>query len=352
MHRNSQDFITAAGATPLALVLCLAWVVGCGGGEGGSTSPAGGPSAIDGGNGQAHEVPSDQRMVETAGECAAGTKVGEFKVELHPDDNTEDDEDRSSTAVDGNVGDRVAPSSIREVLAEEAGCAMVRPYRPFCDPGCGPNQTCNLENVCEPAPRNQDLGTVYVRGLEADVAMDPIPPGNTYFDTKLPHPGFLPGAEILMDSRGGVIADLMLEGEGVTPLIESGTGFSIARDSPVNMSWEPDASSEHSRIRATLSIDQHGVLPATIVCHFADEGSAVVPASLVNMLLDAGVTGFSTGTLTRETVDSQETESGCVEFRVASPINVDIDVEGHTACDEANPCPEGQICSIFINTCV
>ena len=53
------------------------------------------------------------------------------------------------------------------------------------------------------------LGSLLIWGLVQPVTLQPLQPGNTYFFTRLPHPGFLPGAIIqLLTSSDGYLGAL------------------------------------------------------------------------------------------------------------------------------------------------
>ncbi|MCA9706751.1 MAG: hypothetical protein KDK70_12945, partial [Myxococcales bacterium] len=106
-----------------------------------------------------------------------------------------------------------------------------------------------------------------------------------------------------------------------------------------------------AHVRIEINIDQHGISPATLVCDVPDTGSYSVPATLVDALLQAGVSGFPSANLYRQTIDSTQGPTGCVELRIRGRTPTAVEVEGHTACNVPEDCPPGQTCNIVIQTC-
>jgi hypothetical protein len=89
-----------------------------------------------------------------------------------------------------------------------------------------------------------------------------------------------------------------------------------------------------------------------VVCVFEDDGTGVVPASMVTALVDAGVSGFPSGSLTRQTSDRVDIDGACMDFTVASPRRQEeVRVEGFTPCDDPSDCPPGQECNLEIELC-
>ena len=73
---------------------------------------------------------------------------------------------------------------------------------------------------------------------------------------------------------------------------------------------------------------------------------------MVTALVDAGVSGFPTGSLSRQTADSVTVDGECMDFVVSSPRRAkEVRVEGFTPCDEPSDCPPGQECNFEIELC-
>jgi hypothetical protein len=67
--------------------------------------------------------------------------------------------------------------------------------------------------------------------------------------------------------------------------------------------------------------------------------------------MDAGVSGFPNGKLTRRTADSALLEQGCVDLVVGSPRVADVSIAGYTPCNASAECPPGQSCNAALQRC-
>ena len=68
-------------------------------------------------------------------------------------------------------------------------------------------------------------------------------------------------------------------------------------------------------------------------------------------LVDAGVTGFPSGSLERRTADRAEAGAGCLDLAVSIPLDVPVDVVGYTPCVSDEDCPEGMECNEELQIC-
>ncbi len=285
--------------------------------------------------------PAPERPVELAGPCPDQDRAGRFQVTLQPD----------LSLIDGHVGDSVWPAEVREPVASEGGCMLLRKRFPFCDPACTSGSTCDHDGSCIAEPRNQDVGVARIWGLAEHVAMEPVVPGNRYFHARLPHPGFDPDAAVHLDSSGGY-AELRLEGRGVPPLTRPDAPIVVREGSPVALDWDAAAAVDGARIDLEFTIDQHGTSPLLLRCTFDDDGAAEVPAALIDQMMSAGISGYPNGSLARATVDSMETGDTCTELRVQSTVRLSVAVDGHTPCASDDDCPDPQTCDIPNQTCI
>lgn len=285
-------------------------------GDAGGDAEPGGGDAGDGG------------PAGLAGPCDPSERAGGFAIEHGSD----------FSHVTGAVADGVVPEAAPIELLSAGGCRLVRKTYFVCDPACGAGTTCGPGGACVVWPENVDVGTVVVEGLLAPVSMTPTAVGKTYFATGLPHPPFEPGAEIALSAGGGGHGAFAIESAGVDPLERGEAEWTVAAGQDLVVTWAPGTVSEAS-IALSLGVDQHGLSPGAITCEAPDTGSLVVPASLVDALLDLGVSGFPTGSLARETVDSTDTSLGCVDLRVRSGGSVPVTLLGG-ADPEPEPEPE------------
>lgn len=294
------------------------------------------------------EVPpvvGDPLTVDLAGECPLSNRWGDFAVSVYD----------IYSIVAGDVANGVVPITVLEEVGRDGTCVLLRRNNPFCDPPCASDQTCDFDGTCVPYPENQDLGTVTIGGLEADVIMQPIQPGNNYFNTQMPHPAFTPGSLIELTTGCGVYDQVVLHGVGVEPVTLTSPDWVVRDGEDLPISWNaptvPINPGQHVQVR--LNIDQHGNTPVQMFCSFPDTGTASLPASLVDQLMAFGVTGFPNATLTRRTVDSATLSSGgCIDFSITSPVDPNVLVDGFIPCiPGGNTCPTGMTCDPYIGLC-
>jgi hypothetical protein len=175
--------------------------------------------------------------------------------------------------------------------------------------------------------------------------------GRQYFDTTLPHPAFEPGAAITLTATGAEVSSFTLYGQGVDPLHVPSDGWLVSRGEPLVIAWTPGPT-QNATMVATFNVDQHGTSPGSIYCEMEDTGTLEIPASMIDTLLDMGISGFATGSLERRTVDSVNLTTGCVELIVRSSQVIEVNVASHTPCNGPTDCPTGMQCDLAINTCI
>ncbi len=280
-----------------------------------------GPSPSDGPNPPPDNPDPGDNLADCQGAtsgttCAAGEKIGSFSV-MH---------EEGYSVLSGEVADGVVPATILQKVSESGDCVLLWEVAPICEPSCSPGTTCNYDGTCIPYPSSLSVGTVVVKGLSERVTMEPSVPGNTYLDNPLPHPAFDSDACVELIAEGGDIAGFTLHGFGVTPLEILDESWVLRYDQPLTVSWTPSGDDEGS-IVLTISIDQEEIWPVRLVCEAEDNGSFTVPAEMVNALMDFGYTDFAKADIYRQTVEATETVYGCVEFKVASHREVDLQVE-------------------------
>jgi len=276
------------------------------------------------------------------GACPLAERVGGFVV-----DSTLD-----YAFVDGSVSNAVLPVSVLTPMASAGDCTILRRENPFCDPGCGPAETCDLSGTCVPYPVTQNVGDVSVFGLSEAVTMAPRAPGFAYFNTSIDNPPWTPGDRLRLDAEGGAERPAFtLDAVAPESLTLDEPLWTILRDQPLVVTWTP--SSGPTEVLLTLRIDQHGTTPSTLECRFPDApGRGEISADLLSSLVSLGLTGFPAGELVRRTVDRATLDVGaCVEFVAASSRVPDIVIEGYTPCRTDAQCPPPQTCNELLERC-
>lgn len=273
--------------------------------------------------------------------CALDKRVGGFEVVMN--------EDVGYTAVAGSVKNGLVPGQVPTVALAEGGCKVLHRPRLFCDPPCDSASTCGTGGACVAAPVGQDVGTVTIRGLNKLVEIVATQPGNTYFYTRLTHPGFAPGDVIQLLSTAGYLGKLELYGIGVAEITPQ--KIVLTQGQSATVTWDVPPAGARSQVHVDLNIDQHGLSPANVVCDFPDTGSGTIPAAVVDGLIAAGVTGFPSGNVTRRTLDSVVVGDQCADFAVAALHTATIEVTNFIPCTSQANCPEGTTCNLTVQQC-
>jgi hypothetical protein len=254
------------------------------------------------------------------------------------------------SAVGGAVANGVLPAAVLTEAGREGDCALWRRENPFCDPACDAGEACDFDGSCISYPENQDLGRVRVAGLNEAVFMDAVQPGNSYYDPDLPQPVVSPDRLVELTTGGGAFSAFTLHGVGAESLTLEPSEWVIG-GGVLSLQWAPPVGLGRSEIFLRLTVDQHGLTPLSLECVLPDSGSAEIPASLVDPLLQAGVSGYPNALVSRRTMDRIELEEGCVDLSVSFDVAPEVAVEGHVPCDSHDDCPFGTRCNFALETC-
>ena len=95
-----------------------------------------------------------------------------------------------------------------------------------------------------------------------------------------------------------------------------------------------------------MDISHHGGFKGLITCDTEDAGSLDVPPALVDRLLNLGVAGYPTVTVTRKTTAHARLSPGRVALNVIAERLLPIVIPGYTSCSENDPCPPGKTCGL------
>ncbi|PKN25173.1 MAG: hypothetical protein CVU65_09530 [Deltaproteobacteria bacterium HGW-Deltaproteobacteria-22] len=285
----------------------------------------------------------DPTKITLHGACEAEFRLGGFKVQMN--------EDMGYTAVDGEVFDGIVPGRVPEVIQTEGDCRLLKSRRLFCDPACNSGFTCGFEETCIPMPLKQDLGTVVIRGLVERLALKALQPGNSYSYNQLQHPGFEVDHVIQLRATTGYLGPFELYGVGVSQLVPTTSAWTLSKGENLVIEWTPPPEDAKSRIYLEINIDQHGLTPLVLSCNLPDTGAATIPSAIIDGLMDAGVTGYPAGSVTRRTEDSLTVPQGCMEFFVTSWRSMTVNVVGHTPCTNPGDCTPPEVCDMMIQQC-
>ncbi len=256
------------------------------------------------------------------------------------------------TTVLGKVYDGPTPEAIVwETAATDGDCTLATPRVPYCATPCGGAAVCVEDDVCEPYPASQTVGTVTLSGVVTDAGdtsftMDPV--ANTYQKpggVRLPYPAFAEGDPIRLDtSDTDFNAAFTVSSSGIQPLVvadgelvaQSGAGLSLA--------WTPAGDMDNDPISVKLDLSHHGGSKGMITCETDDDGALELSATLMGQLLDLGVAGFPTVILSRQATGSTTIDAGRVDLVVSSDVEAPITIPGLVSCTDDIECPDGQSC--------
>ncbi|MFT7622719.1 MAG: hypothetical protein ACI9WU_001894 [Myxococcota bacterium] len=278
-----------------------------------------------------------------AGPCALNARIGGITVEAG----------EQFSFVTAEIANGVNPATVLEEVVVEGDCKLLKRNNLFCNPPCAPGQTCGLDETCIEFPVPQDVGTVTVSGLSTTVVMESVAGTGTYFATDVAHPIVTGGEAITATtSAGGYVGQITLQGAGGHALDLITSQWSVVPGAPLTIQWAAPPADGRTMIGLRLNIDQHGNSPVVVACTFEDDGEASIPATLIDQLINSGVSGFPNGLLRRQTVDSVSTDQGCVDLLVSVPREPeDVSIAGHTPCKTPADCPDGTTCNLAIETC-
>lgn len=286
-------------------------------------------------------VEPDPENVELGGECNDSDHWGNFTVDSNED----------YAYVTGVLANGVVPVSVLTDMLASGDCHVWKRENPFCDPSCDPGYTCDLDGTCVEYPANQDIGTVEVFGLSQAVAMEPLSPGNTYFDTSIPNPPWIPGDLLTLRTGGGAYEVATAYGVAPVALVPTTLDWTVVTGQPLTLTWDAPTTPARTEVVFHMRIDLHGITPSSIECVYEDDGSADVPAEVLDALMALGVSGFPESDIARRTADTTSIGGACLDFLATSSHLGHITIEGYTPCTRDEDCPEGESCNVPMERC-
>lgn len=347
-----SSILERASACPHLLTAALLLSVACASKDPEPEGPAGGAGGL--GSAAAGGAPASGGGSPTFGGGPSGGSapsalepVGRIDITIKPPDSTS----AGATTFIGKFYDAPYPVQNSWKLEEASGgCELLTPVFPFCDPGCG-TSVCVSDDRCVPYPKQVDVGTLAVEGLQAQTGtsfmVSPLSETNLTYQPKasvgLTYPGATSGQPVVVRASAGAYGPFTLQASGIAPLELMGAGsVRVASGEPTTLAWVPSGS--EARVLVELDISHHGGIKGEIVCDVADTGSLEIPASLVTGLVDLGVAGFPTIILTRRSVGSTTVPQGRVELLLSSRVERPVEIPGVVSCSSDPECPTGQKC--------
>ena len=307
-------------------------VAGCSGSNGNATS-----STSTGGNtGTGGASGSSTGGSNTGGSSSVkNTEVGRFTVALNPAVDTAS----PYTSVSGTVRDGVSPTDVIETLkVGNASCAVYALALQSCSPVCSTTQVCVATNVCQDVPARVSVGDVTVTGVgPTSIALSQV--SNQYqYAGDITYPGFNPGDSITLSATGGTYGAFNISATGVAPLVLGSDTYNLTLNTPITITWTPEAGS-NTRIALMMNLSHHTGTTGYLKCDVPDTGSLTIPADQVTQLINLGVAGYPTFTVTRTSVGEAKVSTGSVLLMVTGNARPALTVTGYDSCVEDLDCP-------------
>jgi hypothetical protein len=347
MSRRLSSLGYFGGATWFAVAILAS--AACGDDDADSPSTAG-HAGDSGGAGRAGETAAGGSKAG-AGGAGAGGVAGSSDVELYGTFNVtlvpalEETMSAAMTQIIGRVRDGETPEAATWKLDMEQGsCKLYVPNAVLCQPSCGSSAVCADTNTCKPYPNPVAVGTVTLTGIGASpISMDVIA-GNYQpkAGTMLPYPPCAEGDTVELAADGGGHGAFELAAKCIAPLEFPGP-ITYQRGAPLKVTWKAAAASS-GPIALKLDLSHHGGSKGELDCEIADNGSFDVPAALMDRLVDLGVAGFPTISLTRSSVGAGSGKASHVQLNISSPQERPVVIPGLTSCSENEDCPSGKTC--------
>ncbi len=320
---------------------------GRGGSSGGAAGAAGNSGA--GGAGAGAGAGAGGGASGTGGASGAGSGddvelYGAFNVTLVPA--MPDTMSAAMTSIIGRVRDGVTPEpSVWKLEKEQDGCKLSVPTPVLCTPSCGSSAVCGADNQCIPYPKATTVGTVTLMGVGANpIAMDPI--ADNYqpkAGSSVPYPPCAEGSMVRLEADGGDHAGFEIATPCIAPLVFSGP-IAYERGKPLRATWTAAAKPLENGIAVKVDLSHHGGSKGKIECEVADDGSFEVAPALIDALVDLGVAGFPTISLTRKSIAAASGKASHVTLNITSPQEQPIEIPGLVSCSEDKDCPMGKTC--------
>jgi hypothetical protein len=280
--------------------------------------------------------------------------IGAFDIRLVPGDPGSADSAPvpAFVAIQGRVASAPQPPLLTlETTAREGDCLVEVPKPQFCD-ACL-DGTCVKGGKCVPNPQPRSVGTVTVTGVAtaagSSLSMAPQPPKYFYQpegEVKITVPPFEEGAALKLAASGGELPAFEIAGKGTTMLeVTTTTPVTMERGKPLGLRWKAATVAGISRVGIVVDISHHGGFAGQIRCDVADSGSFDVPAAMVGKLIDLGVAGYPSTTVTRKTTGETTLSAGRVQLNVTTERLLPIVIPGYVSCSEKEPCAAGKTCS-------
>jgi hypothetical protein len=275
-----------------------------------------------------------------------GAANGSFLVYLKPENVASGT--KALTTVSGMVFN--GPKTPQPILAKsttEGACSLYVTANPFCSTSCG-DGICVAKDTCEPDVQRQGIGTVTISGVQNDKGTSSFEfkaVNNAYSVAEsLLNPPAVEGAAVTLTATGDVYPAFSITGKMVAPLAVTNPKILLESGKPFTLTWTPAGVPGISTINVELDLSHHGGTKGQLICDSEDTGSLVIPAAILKQLIDLGVTGFPSVTVTRSNVNSATVGAGKVDLKIYADVALVAEMPNLISCSDDSQCPTGQTC--------
>lgn len=328
------------------IIIVGTWCISCGSDDAAPTNTtlsSGGSSSASG----------TEDLEPTRADNPQAPLVGNFTVSIPPPDPTTGE--RGSAAFQGVVRDGPPVETTSwSVIDEDEHCTLSQPSIPFCEPACESGSACVTGDVCQAYPIALNLGKATISGLELDdgaqeFTLTPLRPNFNYLpgaSVTLINPPVAEGDSVQLVTEGGDYDPVTLVALGIAPLDfqTDGEALPFAPDAPLLLEWTAAETPERSTILIEVDISHHGGAKGKINCAAPDVGSLEIAQSLVSGLIDLGVAGFPTITVSRRSAGFANIEPGQVALEIVSDLELPLAIPGLISCASPDDCDANQTC--------
>jgi hypothetical protein len=254
----------------------------------------------------------------------------------------------------GRVHDGPIPptESFREVM-KSGPCRLYKRVITVCEPSCGNNATCVDDNTCLSYPNPISVGTVTVNGLKmgnADtVNVFSIKPTSFYYlpdqNNQLHYPPCNAGDPVTVTASGnGSVRPFTLRATGVGPLVVPQDTIELIDGRPATVTWVPAAKPGDAMITINVNLTLETGTKGYIGCDCEDNGSLILPATLLDSLKAFGLSAWPLIEIYRRSTSAVNAAAGAHLIIESVVQKWEVKIPGIISCLGPGRCPEGMTC--------
>lgn len=246
----------------------------------------------------------------------------------------------------GVVYDGRVPEKPWDTVETAGTLHLLTPRSPYCEGGCGSYGMCVDDNICQQYPSNIGAGKVTTSGLNhiADADTLSIISNRKIYTAELEYPPFNEGAVVTVSAAGSDDCPAFtLQAQGIAPLeMVTTSPVSCEDGKSLELHWTPPETETGSHIRIWMDLSYHGGTKAIVTGECEDNGTVIIPASLIDRLKYYGINGFPRIDMSR--VTNGKNDNTEIVFSIEASVSLYLDIPGVVSCNDDSECPDGGAC--------